>query len=54
MTKVLQLHDGDLRCQALIDALEEVVLDRGRGMPIPSILGVLRLLEHQIISSEAN
>lgn len=52
--EVVSLFAGaDPRCQILIDALHTVVHERGRGLPIPSILGVLRLLEHTIITEHA-
>lgn len=51
MTKVVKLHDGDLRCQALLDALADVLYERGKGLPLPATLGVLRLLEYEVIQN---
>lgn len=49
--KITPLFDGDQRCQSLLDALAEVLYERGKGMPLPSTLGVLRLLEHEVIEN---
>jgi hypothetical protein len=51
MTKVVKLHDGDLRCQVLLDALADVLYERGKGLPLPATLGVLRLLEYEVIQN---
>jgi hypothetical protein len=40
---------ADPRCEALLQALLEVLYERGIGLPIPSILGVLRLIEDRVI-----
>jgi hypothetical protein len=51
MKKVVKLFEGDQRCQSLLDALAEVLYERGRGLPLPTTLGVLRLLEHEVIEN---
>jgi hypothetical protein len=43
------LFKGDPRCQTLCDALLDLIYERGRGLPLPLILGVLRLVEHSLI-----
>jgi hypothetical protein len=43
---------ADQRCETLFQALRTVVYERGAGIPIPSVIGVLRLLEHRIIQEE--
>ena len=48
---VVSLHTGDQRLQTLYDALAEVLYERGQGLPLPSTLGVLRLLEHEVIEN---
>jgi hypothetical protein len=48
---VIQLFRGDQRCQSLFDALAEVVYERGKGLPLPTTLGVLRLLEYEVIEN---
>lgn len=49
--KVTRLFEGDQRCQSLLDALAEVLYERGKGLPLPSTLGVLRLLEYELIEN---
>ena len=49
--KIAHLFEGDQRCQTLLDALADVLYDRGKGLPLPSTLGVLRLLEHEVIQN---
>ena len=43
---------ADQRCVTLLDAVLATVHERGRGMPFPSILGVLRLVETRLISEQ--
>lgn len=43
---------ADQRCETLFQALWDTVHERGSGLPIPLVLGVLRLLEHKIIQDE--
>jgi hypothetical protein len=42
---------GDQRCQTLCDALLETIAERGHGLPLPVVLGVLRIVEHHLIAS---
>ncbi len=49
MSNVAKLFEGDKRCQALLEALEKTCYERGAGIPIPSILGILELLKTKII-----
>lgn len=51
MTAPLQLFPSDQRLQTLLDALAEVLYERGQGLPLPSILGIIRLLEHEVIEN---
>lgn len=49
-TAPIPLHGGaDMRCQALTDALLATAHERANGLPIPMILGCLRLVEHTLI-----
>lgn len=48
-TKVIPLFAGDRRCQTLLDALSEVLYERGQGVPVPSVLGILELLKLDVI-----
>lgn len=43
-----QLFIGDPRCEVLLDALREVMYERGKGLPIPSVLGVLEILKDEV------
>ena len=49
--KIVRLYENDPRCQALLDSLADVLYERGSGLPLPSTLGVLRLLEYEIIEN---
>lgn len=49
--KVMPLRDGDSRCQTLLDALAEVLYERGKGLPLPSTIGVLELLKYEVIEN---
>ncbi len=49
--KIVRLYENDPRCQALFDAMADVLYERGKGLPLPSTLGVLRLLEHEVIEN---
>lgn len=51
MTTPIPMFNGDPRYQTLYDALAEVLYERGRGLPLPATIGVLRLLEHEIIQN---
>lgn len=54
-TTVFNIFGGaDPRCETLFQALRALVYERGRGIPIPSVIGVLRLLEHKIIQEQEN
>mgnify|MGYP001809780850 CR=1 FL=1 len=48
--KVISLHYGDKRCATLFEALHDVLHERGEGIPVPAIVGVLELLKVQVIS----
>lgn len=47
---VVSLFEGDQRCERLCDALLELIYERGKGLPFPSVLGVLRIVEQQLIT----
>jgi hypothetical protein len=42
---------GDERCTTLCDALLDTIRERGRGLPLPSVIGVLRIVEHHLIAA---
>ncbi len=43
---------GDPRCETLLQALLEALYERGKGLPIPLVIGVLRLAEHRVIRDQ--
>lgn len=43
---------ADPRCEALLQALKALVYARGAGLPVPSIIGVLRILEHELLDEQ--
>lgn len=52
--KVEPLFIGDMRCDTLFKAVREVLYERGNGLPVPSVLGVLDLLKHDVITNHTN
>jgi hypothetical protein len=51
--EVVPLFGGaDERCETLLQALRALIYERGAGMPVPSILGVLRILEHELLREQ--
>jgi len=47
---VIQLFGGDKRAEALEAAILKTTYERGDGLPFPLVLGVLKLIEHRLIS----
>lgn len=43
---------GDLRCETLLQTLKDVIYERGSGLPMPLIIGTIRLLEYQILKEQ--
>ncbi|UMO76008.1 hypothetical protein [Planktothrix phage Pra-JY27] len=43
---------ADMRCETLLQALKSLIYERGAGLPIPSIIGTLRILEHEILKEQ--
>lgn len=41
---------GDPRCETLTQAILDLLHERAAGLPVPLVLGVLRIVEHQIIA----
>ena len=47
------LHGGaDMRADALVKAIKALIYERGQGMPIPTILGCLRMVEIEIYAEQ--
>jgi|GEM_PF-4173161 len=49
---VVKLAEGDPRCGTLAEAILELIYERTEGMPFPSILGVLRIVEHKLFEEQ--
>lgn len=47
---VEQLHEGDVRCLTLLDAILETMHERGKGMSLPAVLGTLELVKMALIA----
>ncbi len=53
MTSVKLFSDGaDMRCQNLLLALKDIVYERGKGMPVPSVIGTIEILKNDIIREQ--
>jgi len=51
--KPVALHGGaDMRAAALVKALKALIYERGSGMPVPTILGCLRIVEIEIYEEQ--
>ena len=54
MTNIESLFGGaDPRCEALLQPLKQTTYERGEGLPIPAILGVIDILK-DVIKQEAS
>ena len=54
-TAVIHAFGGaDPRCETLLHALKAMVYERGSGIPVPSIIGVIRLLEFEIMKEQSD
>ena len=51
-TPILMFGGADPRCEALLCAIMSTIYERGKGMPFPSILGTLRLVEISLLSEQ--
>lgn len=45
---------ADLRAGTLTEAILETIRTRGKGMPVPTVLGCLRIVEHTLIAEQSN
>lgn len=43
MSNVIDLHDYDPKCAAIMDAIVEVIQQRCEGMSLPLIIGILEM-----------
>jgi hypothetical protein len=50
---VTALRGGaDPRCETLLKAIRAVLNERGCGLPMPLVIGVLRILEHELLAEQ--
>ena len=49
-SRVVHLFAGDQRCVALVDAIIELIYERGKGKSGPAIIGVLEICKAGMIS----
>jgi hypothetical protein len=47
-----KIFEGDQRLETLLQALKEEIYERGEGIPVPAIVGVLELLKLEIIEEQ--
>ena len=52
MASVELLFEGDKRCEALLGAIKSTVYERGLGLPLPSVVGVLELAKIEILKEQ--
>lgn len=52
MVDVIKLHEGDERCETLLQALKDLIYERAIGMPMPLIIGTIELMKHEIIKEQ--
>lgn len=54
MSNVTNLYTGDKRLESLHSAIIALVYERGDGLPLPAVLGVLRLVEIDLLEDAKN
>lgn len=47
--KVVKLFDGDARYQRFYENLREYIYEYGSGLPVPGVLGVMKMIEADIL-----
>lgn len=51
MTEPIKLHSQDPRHQVLFDALAAVAYERGHGLPVSTVIGIIEMLKIEIIKN---
>jgi len=51
-TNVVKFMDGDLRIENLMQALEDVIYERGKGLQFATIIGTIDLLKLQLLDNQ--
>lgn len=49
MDNVKKLFEGDMRCEAMVEHIIDLLYEEAYGMPIPTIIGILELTKLRII-----
>lgn len=44
---------ADLRCEELRKIIKNIVYERGNGIPVPSIIGVLEIIKLEIYEEQS-
>lgn len=48
--RITMLHGGaDMRAAVLTEAIMDLIAERSAGMPFPTVLGCLRIVEHRLV-----
>lgn len=50
MSNVIELYTGDKRLESLHLAIIALIYERGDGLPLPAVIGVIRLVELDILA----
>lgn len=43
--KVEHLFNGDMRCETLLQSIKSLIYERGIGLSVPTIIGILEILK---------
>lgn len=52
--KIALLFESDQRCVTLFQSILDLIYERGVGLPFPAVLGVMRLVEEQLIKDHTD
>ena len=52
MAEPIKLYEGDPRCKALHDAIMALIYERTLGWPTPLVLGVIRIVEWNLLKDQ--
>jgi hypothetical protein len=48
----IKIHEGEQRCETLLQALKNLVYERGVGLSLPLIIGTIEILKHEIYKEQ--
>lgn len=46
---IVKLHENNKHLETLEQAIIDLLYERGEGLPFPTILGILRLVEYRLV-----